>query len=152
MKKIAVLMTMVLLLCALPLTAYAEADELYMETAAPYAASMPPAEPNWSLAIDIISSLHIDGTTATCSSIVSALPSVTCIEIERTLEVEGFFWTWSTYDNTVWKTYIYNNGGLVANDKPNLTSGTYRLKTVVTLRTASGKSETITAYSPTVTI
>ncbi|MCH5207796.1 MAG: hypothetical protein J1F04_02830 [Oscillospiraceae bacterium] len=152
MKKIAVLMTMVLLLCALPLTAYAEADELYMETAAPYAASTPPASPNWTYAGTIVSALDIYGTTAVCSSSVTADTVVTCIEIERTLQVEGFFWTWSTYKDTVWKSYIYDNSALVSNDKPDLTSGTYRLKTVVTLRTASGKSETITAYSPTVTI
>ncbi|MCH5196724.1 MAG: hypothetical protein J1F28_08415 [Oscillospiraceae bacterium] len=152
MKKIAVLMTMVLLICALPLTAYAEADELYLETAAPYAASMPPATPDWTLAADIISALDIDGTTATCTSLVTADTVVTCIEIERTLQVEGFLWIWSTYKNTVWKSYIYDNSALVSNDKPGLTSGTYRLKTVVTLKTASGKSETITIYSDPVTI
>ena len=142
MKKIAVLMTLVLMLCAMPLTVFAS------EPVAPCAAANPPAAPNWDYAINIISNLCFDGTTMYCESSVTGATSVTSITIEQTLQKQGFFWIWSKYDNdSVWTTTANKNTALAANKKTGIESGDYRLKTVATLKTASGKSEKITVYS-----
>ena len=148
MKKIAVLMTLVLMLCAMPLTAFAA------QPAEPYAASNPPATPNWSYTASIISSLHYyDGSTMYCSTSVTGLSSVTSITVEQTLQKQGALWIWSKYDgDSVYTATEYDCIALVTNEKIVVESGKYRLKSVVTVKTASGKSEKITVYSETLEI
>ena len=142
MKKIAVLMTLVLMLCALPLTAFAA------EPAAPYAASNPPAAPNWNYTAHMTSSLHYNGTTMTCVSTVTAFDEVTSIKIEQTLQKQGLFWIWSKYDKDPnWTTIVYDCGANIYNYKTVTESGRYRLKTVATVTNEDGKSEKITIYS-----
>ena len=146
MKKIAVLMSLVLLLTAVPFTAYAE-------SVSPYAASMPPATPNWKLTVEAVSGLVIKGTTATCFSTVTGGSSVTSITIEQYLQKEGFLWIYFSYDaDSEWETVVSGNITNVYNYKSGLTSGKYRLKTIATLKTADGRSETITVYSDPVEI
>ena len=146
MKKIAVFMSLVLVLLSMPLTAYAE-------SVTPYAASTP-AVPNWSITVDVISSLHYDGTTATCVSTVTGGSSVTSITVEQYLQKEGFLWIYYSYDSdSEWKTTVNKNWANVYNYYTfGLTSGNYRLKTIATLKTADGRSETITVYSDILTI
>ena len=146
MKKLAVLMTLVVMLFAMPLAAYAE------QPATPYAASMP-ATPNWDLAISAGSDLYIDGTTATCISTITGGSSVTSITIEQTLQKEGFLWIYSKYDDgSVWTTTVNKKGTSFTNEKSGLESGKYRVKSVFTLNTSTGKSEKITIYSDPVKI
>ena len=142
MKKIALLMSLVLLLMAMPLTAYAE------QPAAPYAASNPPATPYWKYTANMTSSLHYDKPIMTCVSTVSAFADVTSITVEQTLQKQGSFWSWSPYDNdSVWKTTVNTFWANIYNYKTVTESGTYRLKTVATVTNKDGKSETITIYS-----
>lgn len=146
MKKIAVLMSLVLMLVAMPLTAFAE------QPVAPYAASMP-ATPNWDYAADALSLLYFDGTTMTCISKITAFTNVTSITIEQTLQKQGALWIWSKYDKeSEWTETVYDSSARVCNEKTDLESGKYRLKSVFTLKTDSGKSEKITIYSETVVI
>lgn len=146
MKKIAVLMSLVLMLFAMPLSAYAE-------SVSPCAASAPPAAPNWKLTVSATSALVIEGTTAICASIVTGGSSVTSLTIEQYLQKEGFLWIYFSYDDTSeWKTTVNRNATSFNNEKSGLTRGTYRVKTIATLKTADGRSETITVYSDPVTI
>lgn len=142
MKKIAVLMTLVLMLCAMPLTAFAA------EPAAPYAAPNPPATPNWDYTALMLSELYYNGTTMTCVSVVSAFAEVTSIKVEQTLQKQGLFWIWSKYDKaSEWTTIEYDCIANIYNYKTVTESGKYRLKTVATMTTNTGKSEKITIYS-----
>lgn len=147
MKKIAVLMTLVLMLCALPLTAFAA------EPASPYAASNPPATPNWEYTAFMTSTLYYEGTTMKCVSTVSAFAEVTCITIEHTLQKQGLLWAWSKYDkDSVWTTIEYDSIAALSTKKTVTESGKYRLKTVATVTNENGKSEKITIYSETLEI
>lgn len=146
MKKIAMLMSLVFMLFAMPLTSYAE-------SVSPCAASTQPATPNWKLTVDATGGLVIDGTTAECVSIITGLSSVTSITVEQYLQKEGFLWIYFSYDDTSeWKTTVNGKSVSFNNEKTGLTSGKYRVKTIATLKTASGQSETITFYSNVVTI
>ena len=141
MKKIAVLMTLVFMLCAMPLTAFAA------EPVAPYAANNPPATPNWTYTANMLSELYYEGTTMSCISSVTGLSNVTSITIEQTLQKQGLFWTWSKYDDAAWTETINHSWALISNDKIVLESGKYRLKTVAKVTSNTGKSEKITIYS-----
>lgn len=146
MKKLAVLMTLVLMLCTMPLTAFAA------QPASPYAASMP-ATPNWDITADASSNLYVDGTDVTCLSKVNGSVIVTSITIEQTLQKQGLFWIWSKPDkDSEWTETVNDFSAMVYNEKYNLESGKYRLKSVFTLKTDSGKSEKITIYSEIVEI
>lgn len=146
MKKLAVLMSLVLALFAMPLTVFAE------HPASPYAAGTP-AVPNWDITASASSTLYPEGDDVTCVSIVNGASSVTSITVEQTLEVPGILWFWKTYDNeSEWTKTVKGNAANVYNYKYDLASGKYRLKSVFTLETASGKSETVTVYSETITI
>ncbi|MCH5203652.1 MAG: hypothetical protein J1F03_02835 [Oscillospiraceae bacterium] len=146
MKKIAVFMSLVLMLFSMPLTTYAE-------SVAPCAASAPPATPNWKLGVSVTSGLVINGTDATCFSIVAGASSVTSITVEQYLQKEGFLWIYYSYDaDSEWETTVSGNTASIYNYKSGLTSGKYRLKTIATLKTASGQTETITSYSDPVEI
>ena len=142
MKKIAVLMTLVLMLCVMPLTAFAA------EPASPYAAPNPPATPNWKYTWDIVSYLAYEGTTMTCVSVITAFDEVTSIKVEQTLQKQGLFWVWAKPDkDSEWTTIVYDFVADVYNYKTVTESGRYRLKTVVTVTNEDGKSEKITIYS-----
>lgn len=145
MKKIAVILTLALMLCSMPMTVFAESAESY--------AASTPATPNWTLTVSARSSLYIDSTTVTCTSVVTGGSSVTKITVTQTLQKEGFLWIYYTYDDdSEWSTFTYNNIIHASNNKTGLTSGKYRLKSVFTLKSADGRSETITVYSDPIVI
>ena len=147
MKKIALLISLVLMFCAMPLMAFAESP------VAPYAASNPPAVPNWDLTGTASSNLYVDGTDVACLSKVNGNTIVTSITIEQTLQKQGLFWIWSKLDKDSEWIETYNDfSARLYNEKYNLESGKYRLKSVFTLKTDSGKSEKITIYSEIVEI
>lgn len=142
MKKIAVLMSLVLLLMAMPLTAYAE------QPVAPYAASRPPATPNWKYTAQIATALYYEGPTMICFTAVTAFDEVISITVEQTLQKQGFLWIWSKYDDeSEWTDTVEDNWTDVYNYKTVTESGKYRLKSVVTVTNEDGKSEKITVYS-----
>ena len=147
MKKIAVLMTLVLMLCAMPLTVFAE------QPVAPMAASNPPATPNWNYTYHMSGDLYYEGTTMECVSTVVAYEEVTSITIKQTLQKQGLFWSWSKYDNdSEWEETFYDSSVQFPNEKTVTEKGKYRLETVATVTNEDGKSETITIYSEIVTI
>lgn len=102
--------------------------------------------PYYQLASDATSTLTISGTTAKCESKLIGYSGVTSCKVEQTLEkYSGWFWIWNSV--TSWNNTISSSYGKVTNSKSGLGSGTYRVKSVFTLTTSDGKTETITVYS-----
>ncbi|MBP1563354.1 MAG: hypothetical protein J6C38_06520 [Oscillospiraceae bacterium] len=91
--------------------------------------------------------MEIIGTTAYCTSSTTGVDTVK-ITVEQTLEkYSGWFWIWNNVDGASWTKTVNYNSISMSNSKSSLTSGTYRLKSVFTLTSSSGKTETITIYS-----
>ncbi|MBQ8842503.1 MAG: hypothetical protein IJZ65_07735 [Ruminiclostridium sp.] len=93
------------------------------------------------------SELSISGTTATCKSIFNDTVTYTSITAVQTLEKKGSFWSWSTVGSQMTRTMNNSSTLSLTTTKPGLTSGTYRVKTVFTVVTKGGATETATAYS-----
>lgn len=104
-------------------------------------------QPYYEKAQEAKSILNINGTDAICESSLAGDPDVIKIVAVQTLEKQGFFWSWDTYDDTTWTKTVYTNTLAMSNTKTGLSSGKYRLKTVFTLTDKQGKTETITVYS-----
>ena len=70
------------------------------------------------------------------------------ISVEQTLEkYSGWLWIWNEVDGAKWLSSVNRNSITVYNSKSGLSSGTYRLKSIFTLTSSSGETETITVYS-----
>ena len=111
------------------------------------------ASPYYQTASNVVSTLTITGTTAKCESKVVGHSDVTKCTIQQTLEKHsGWFWIWNNVDGANWTYTITSSSAKVTNNISGLSNGTYRLKSVFTLTTSSGKSETITVYSSEKTI
>ena len=123
------------------ITASAEATNAQSYAATPY----------YLLATNNYAKLTISGTTASCESGATGLPSVTKIVVVQTLEKHWAFGLFFGVDGASWTKTVNSNSATAINKKYNLGSGTYRLKTEFTLYSGT-KSETITAYSPEKTI
>ena len=65
----------------------------------------------------------------------------------QTLEKKWSLWIWNEVDGASWNGTISSSSGKVSNSISGLSSGTYRLKSVFTVKTSNGKTETITVYS-----
>jgi len=104
-------------------------------------------QPYYEKANEVLSELNINGTTATCKSLVDGYPDVVEITAEQYLQKQGFLWIWSTYDGAEWTKTMYSNTLTMSNTKSGLDGGKYRLKTIFTLTDKQGKTETITVYS-----
>ncbi len=135
MKKLISLLLVMVLCYTLCISAYAEASVYAIGTAS--RSSM----------------LSISSTTATCKSTYTDTSNETAkVVITQSLEKHsGWFWIWDTVGGEWTKT---TNGSSAAftNKVYNLTSGTYRVKTVFEVTAASGETETITIYSEEKTI
>lgn len=107
--------------------------------------------PYYMYATNTSSLLSVSGTTASCESKASGLPSVTKIVVVQTLERHWAFGLFFGVDGASWTKTVNSNSATAINKKYNLGSGTYRLKTEFTLYSGT-QSETITAYSPEKTI
>ena len=93
------------------------------------------------------SSLSIGGSTATCTSkFNSENDNVSKVTIEQSLEKHSFLWAWDTVGGT-WNKTSTDSIVTFTNKVSNLSSGTYRVKTVFTVTTTDGQSETVTVYS-----
>lgn len=140
MKKIIALILSALMLTAIPTVVSAEAP------AATYAIG--DIAPYSDYDNNSSSTLSISGTTATCKSKILVNSDVKSIKVEQTLQKKTLIF-WGTYDDTTWTTTISPTTTTVTNTKRNLESGTYRLKTVFTVTTTDGKTESFTVYSDT---
>lgn len=107
--------------------------------------------PAYEIASNPVSQLSISGATASCLSKVSG-PSVKSITAEQTLEKFWGLWVWNEVVGANWSKSVNYNNITMSNKKYDLDSGTYRLKTVFTLTSTSGSTETITVYSQEKTI
>ena len=92
--------------------------------------------------------LSISNKTATCKSTYrSSGNNIESITIVQTLEKNSWFIFWGTIGDECTKT-VYNTGDVsFINYKYNLDSGTYRVKSVFTVKLKDGRTETITVYS-----
>lgn len=103
--------------------------------------------PAYEYADSVSSRLYISEQTATCRSDADGC-NVVSITVEQTLEkYSGWFWIWNSVDGANWTKTVNLNSISMSNTKSGLSSGTYRLKSVFTLTSSSGKTETITVYS-----
>lgn len=103
--------------------------------------------PAYEIGANPTSNLSVSGKTAYCTSVVGGKKAVN-ITVEQTLEkYSGWFAIWNAVDGASWTETFDNNTIYVANTQSGLSSGTYRLKSIFTLKAANGKAETITVYS-----
>lgn len=141
LKKVTVVVLSVICLCtALAVPASAETQYLLVDTS---------ISPYYSIAYNAESNLDITGTTAYCSSQANS-DSAVSITVEQTLQKFWGLWIWD--DVAGWTTTKSGRSICADKTKSGLSSGTYRLKSVFTLTTSSGKTETITIYSDEKTI
>ena len=135
MKKVFSVLTILLLCLSLPVRANASTIPIVA------------VQPYYEKAINANSGLFINGTTADCKSSVNGYSDVVKITAVQTLQKQGFLWSWSKYDGAEWTKTVYTNTLAMSNTKAGLSSGKYRLKTVLTFTDKQGKTETITVYS-----
>lgn len=140
-KKLLSAIIAVAMIFGFAITASAEATNAQSYAATPY----------YLLATNNYAKLTISGTTASCESGATGLPSVTKIVVVQTLEKHWAFGLFFGVDGASWTKTVNSNSATAINKKYNLGSGTYRLKTEFTLYSGT-QSETITAYSPEKTI
>ena len=99
------------------------------------------------------SQLFISGTNATCvSEYLAESSSFKSVTIEQTLEMHWFASWFLTVNNATWETTSTSKSATFQNTKSGLASGTYRVKSVFTVTTTSGQTETVTVYSAEKTI
>lgn len=103
--------------------------------------------PLYETASDAISTLTISGKTAKCESKLIGHSDVKSCKVVQTLEKKWGLWIWNSVDGASWNGTISSISGKVTNSISGLPSGTYRLKSVFTVKTSNGKTETITVYS-----
>lgn len=93
------------------------------------------------------SRLKISGNIAYCTSESNSDGAVK-ITVKQVLEkYSGWLWIWDEVDGAKWSSSVNQSSISVYNSKSGLSSGTYRLKSVFTLTSSSGKTETFTIYS-----
>ena len=73
------------------------------------------------------------------------------VKITQSLEKHSFLWFWDTVGGE-WTTNSKKSSVSFTNYKSGLASGTYRVKSVFTVTTTSGQTETVTVYSAEKTI
>ena len=89
----------------------------------------------------------MSGKTAYCTSVVGGKKAVS-ITVEQTLEkYSGWFALWNDVDDADWSKTFNQSTISFSNAKSGFASGTYRLKSVFTLKNSIGATETITIYS-----
>lgn len=103
--------------------------------------------PAYEIANTVSSTLYISSNTAECKSKCTGNSDVVQISVEQTLQQLGGFWRRYDVDDASWSTTKSGSSVSVVNTKSGLPDGTYRLESVFTLTTSSGKTETITIYS-----
>lgn len=94
------------------------------------------------------STLSITNKTATCkSTYYSSSNDCESITVVQTLEKYSWLFFWDTLGSENTKTFYNTSNVSFTNYKYNLDSGTYRVKSVFTVKLKDGRSETVTVYS-----
>lgn len=78
------------------------------------------------------STLEISGKSATCKSSLTGMTSVTKISATQYLEKKNGT-KWETISGGTWSDSVNSSSLTMSNSKSNLSSGTYRLRTVFTV-------------------
>lgn len=137
-KRILSVLTMVVMMFAFSITAYAD---VYKQD---------PPDPNptrYSYTLSLSSNLSFSGHTATCKSVVRGDPNlVTKIELTQCLEedIGGGWW----YRIASWDKTFYNFIAVYTTTKSNVPSGTYHVRTIAKVYSGSN-FENIAIYSVT---
>ncbi|MBD5113982.1 MAG: hypothetical protein HDT46_02070 [Ruminococcaceae bacterium] len=99
------------------------------------------------------SSLSYKGGIATCKSTVILAQNEKWISITQTLEKKSSSGSWSSTGN-VWSISASKDSNyyLFSNSKSLNVAGEYHLKSVIVVKNSSGKQETITKYSDSITV
>lgn len=137
LKKLLSLVVAAICICSFSANTYAA------ETSAPAVLEI---SPRYSYTISTTSVLTTSGKSATCESSITANFEVTKIVINQYLQKKSGS-SWGTVPNGSWTKTVNTFVGSAENTKSSLSSGTYRLKTVFTVTTKTGQSETVTVYS-----
>ena len=101
-------------------------------------------QPMYTYISDLGYDLSISGTTATCSSSLSGLSSVTKMKITMTLQKKNFL-SWEDVES--WTQIVLTQDTVFTKQRTSLSSGTYRLKVVYVVYSGTN-SETMTDYPP----
>ena len=97
--------------------------------------------------------LSISANSAECTSTcISSSSNVVKVSVEQTLQVYWGLWVWNDVNGAKWSATNNDNYISTVHTKSGLSSGTYRVKSVFTLTSSSGETETITIYSEEKTI
>lgn len=98
------------------------------------------------------SMLYISSNAAECISSCTSSSDIVQITVEQTLQKFWGLWVWNDVDGASWAETERGSSISSVNTKSGLSSGTYRVKSVFTLTSSSGETETITVYSEEKTI
>lgn len=96
--------------------------------------------------------LSISGTTASCQTKVTASDGVSSITVVQTLQKHWAFGIYSDVSGASWTKTVNGRTLTISGTKSGLDSGTYQVKSVITVTAKDGTSETFTVYSETKTI
>lgn len=98
------------------------------------------------------STILISNNTANCLSLYFDNQKAKSVKIEQSLEKHSFLWVWEKVGGA-WTKSASNTSSLsLSNTKTGLSGGKYRVKTVFTVTTSDGRTETVTVYSSEKTI
>ena len=103
--------------------------------------------PAYEYADTVNSLLYISSNSAECTSTCISSSNVVKISVEQTLQMFWGLWIWNDVNGASWTATNNDSYISVVNTKAGLSSGTYRVKSVFTLTSSSGETETITIYS-----
>ena len=143
-KLISVLLSVVLTLSAFSSTAYAAANNN----------AGGGISPMYSSSDTMRSALSFSSKTAACVSLVILSANESWISITQTLEKEVSSGRWQSVTGASWSTTATSKSSYYNfyNSKAVTSSGKYRVKSVFVIESSSGKRETVTIYSNTVSI
>ena len=143
-KLISVLLSVVLTLSAFSSTAYAAANNNVGGGISPM----------YSSSDSMSSNLSFQGKTAACVSTIIMYEGEKWISMTQTLQKEVSPGIWQAVTGASWSITSSNNSSyyIFRNSKTVTSSGKYRIKNVFLLESSSGKRETVTFYSGTVSI
>lgn len=103
--------------------------------------------PAYEIARTVENTLAISSSTAECTSICTGSSSVVNVSVEHTLQKFWGLWVWNDVDGASWTKTKSGSSISLVSTKSGLSSGTYRVKSVFTLTSSNGETETITVYS-----
>ena len=92
-------------------------------------------------------SLSISAKVAKCKSYGSGIDTIKQIAVEHTLQKLSSSGVWNNVSGASWSKASNSRSVILSSSKSDLSIGTYRLKSVFTLTTKNGNTETITVYS-----